>query len=52
MLMVISHCCVSISGGFIALLVCANTRRATLEQLAEGCPSELEVSLNISQKGN
>lgn len=48
MLMVISHCGISISSGFIALLVCANTRRATLEQLAEGCTSEFEVSSNIS----
>lgn len=47
MLVVISHCGISISSGFIALLVCANTRRATLEQLAEGCTSEFEVSSNI-----
>lgn len=48
MLMVSSHCGISISSGFIALLVCENTRRTTLEQLAEGCTSEFEVSSNIS----
>lgn len=48
MLMVISHCDISIGSGFIAFLVCANRRRATLEQLAEGCTSLFEVSSNIS----
>lgn len=47
MLMGISHGGISISSGVIALLVCANTRRATIEQPAEGCTPEFEVSSKI-----
>lgn len=48
MLMVNLHCRISICSGFIARLVYENTPHAALEQPAEGCTSELEVSSNIS----